>query len=183
MAKHRGVFTEQTIANRIKEGRGFGDGNEYLPWITVRDVPSLGRCSEIRGWKTNRVHQLLSDLETRYFYTLEFPSDIIDIREQYPLLDSNKSIDETVKIAESMGVKYPTVPKTGTLNVQTTDFFITIITNGKTEQIARTVKYAKDLSNERTMEKFEIERLYWVNRGVDWKIVTEHDINSKRPKT
>ncbi len=177
MAKHRGEFTDKTIEKRIKEGRGFGEGSSYLPWITIRDVPSQGRCSEIRGWKANRVHQLLSDLETRYFYTLEFSTDIIDIREQYPLLDLNKSIDETVKIAESIGVKYPIVPKTGALNVQTTDFLITIISNGRTEQIARTVKYAKDLSDERTIEKFEIERLYWVNRGVDWKIVTEHDIN------
>ena len=177
MAKHRGEFTDKTIERRIKEGRGSGEGSSYLPWITIRDVPSLGRCSEILGWKTNRVHQLLSDLETRYFYTLEFSSDIIDIREQYPLLDSNKSIEETVQIAKSIGVKYPIVPKTGALNVQTTDLLITLIRNGKTEQIARTVKYAKDLSNERTLEKFEIERLYWVNRGIDWKIVTERDIN------
>lgn len=162
---------DKTIEKRIKEGRGFREGSNYLPWITARVVLSLGRCSEILGWKTNRVHLLLSDLETRYFYTLEFPSDVIDIREQYLLFGSNKSINETVKIAESIGVKYPIITKTGALNVQTT--LITIIINGKTEQIARTVKYAKNLSKEKTIEKFKIERLYWVNRGIYWKIVTE----------
>lgn len=99
------------------------------------------------------------------------------IREQYPLLDGNKSINETIKIAESIGIKYPIVPRTNTHNVLTTDFLITILSNGKTELIARTVKYAKDLSNRRTIEKFEIERLFWANRGIDWKIVTEHEMD------
>ncbi len=43
MAKHRGEFTDKTIEKRIKEGRGSGEGSRYLPWITIRDVPSLGR--------------------------------------------------------------------------------------------------------------------------------------------
>lgn len=177
MAKHRGEFSNKTIENRIKEGRGFGKGKEYKPFITIRDLSSQGRCSEILGWHTDRVHQLLSDLETRYFYLLEFSSNIIDIREQYPLLDGNKSINETMKIAESIGINYPIVPRTNTPNVQTTDFLVTILLNGKTELIARTVKYAKDLNDRRTIEKFEIERLFWANRGIDWRIVTEHEID------
>ncbi|MFL0248428.1 TnsA endonuclease N-terminal domain-containing protein [Candidatus Clostridium stratigraminis] len=179
MAKHRGLFTDKTIERRIKEGRGFGERDKYLPWITIRDLSSLGRCSEISGWKTNsRVHQLLSDLETKYFYILEFTSEITDIREQFPLLDEDKSISETLQIAESIGVKYPTIPKIGTKNVQTTDFLITLNINGKTELKARTIKYSKDLSDRRVIEKFEIERIFWTNRGIDWKIVTEKDIDS-----
>lgn len=168
MAKHRGLFTDKTVERRINEGLGFGERDKYLPWITVRDLSSLGRCSEISGWKTNsRVHQLLSDLETRYFYILEFASQVTDIREQFPLLDENKSISETLKIAESIGVEYPVVPKTGTNNVQTTDVLITVNVNGKTKLKARTIKYSKDLSDKRVIEKFEIERIFWANRNVD----------------
>lgn len=179
LAKHRGLFTDKTIERRIKEGRGFGERDKYLPWITIRDLSSLGRCSEISGWKTNsRVHQLLSDLETRYFYILEFSSQVTDIREQFPLLDEDKSISEILQIAKSIGIEYPYIPKIGTKNVQTTDFLITLNINGKTELKARTIKYSKDLSNKRVIEKFEIERIFWANRGVDWKIVTERDMDS-----
>ena len=41
------------------------------------------------------------------------------------------------------------------------------------------VKYAKDLASERVMEKFEVERVYWSSRGVDWGVVTEHEIDAE----
>ena len=41
---------------------------------------------------------------------------------------------------------------------------------------ARTVKFAKDLQSEQTLEKLEIERRYWQIRNIDWGIVTEYEI-------
>jgi hypothetical protein len=35
----------------------------------------------------------------------------------------------------------------------------------------------RDLGSERVLEKFEIERVYWSLRNVDWGIVTELDID------
>lgn len=177
MAKLRGIYNDKTIEKRIKEGRGFGEGKKYLPWITTRDFPSQGRCSDIRGWKTNRVHNMFSDLETRYFYTLEYASNVIDIREQFPLFDDNISINETMEIAEALGINYPIVPNTNTPNVQTTDFLLSVNDNGKSVIKARTVKYSDELTKERSIEKLEIERIFWERRGVDWKIVTERDID------
>lgn len=40
MAKYRGVFTEDTIKSRIKDGRGIGYSYGYLPCLTVMGVPS-----------------------------------------------------------------------------------------------------------------------------------------------
>jgi len=45
---------------------------------------------------------------------------------------------------------------------------------------ARTVKCASELQNQRTVEKLEIERRYWEYIGVDWKIVTEHEIPKQK---
>ena len=42
---------------------------------------------------------------------------------------------------------------------------------------ARTLKYAKDLESQRTLEKLEIERRYWARRNIDWAIVTEHEVS------
>ena len=59
----------------------------------------------------------------------------------------------------------------------TTDFVVTV-RNGIHEVVyAFTVKYAKQLSSRRVMEKFEIERVYWSRRNVSWRIITERDIN------
>lgn len=60
----------------------------------------------------------------------------------------------------------------------TTDFLITLVIDGKKVERARTVKYADDLQSPRVLQKLEIERRYWEARGINWGIVTEHEIPS-----
>jgi hypothetical protein len=156
------------VNKKIKQGYGQGEGANYIPWIKVHQISSKGRSSRVLGWKTGRVHHLLSDLETKYFYVLDWSLITQDIREQYPLLP----IEETIQIAEELGIKHPSEIETGTPNVMTTDFLITISGGLR----ARTTKYTQDLESYRTIEKFEIERVYWHRRGVDWGIVTEREI-------
>src|SRR5437868_15246520 len=108
MAKRRRKFDEAVIERRIKEGRGQGKGAHYKPWLTIQDVPSLGLATRILGWKTGRVHHLLSKLELTDFYTQDWAKRVIDIREQYPLLP----LSETLAIAQACGIRYPTVPGT-----------------------------------------------------------------------
>jgi len=59
----------------------------------------------------------------------------------------------------------------------TTDFLISISIEDGIKEIARTVKQKDDLLNKRVLEKFEIERLYWSRREIDWGIVTDEEIN------
>lgn len=75
-----------------------------------------------------------------------------------------------------MGVKYPIDKKSGFPYVLTTDFSITIYAKGQFKEIARTIKPAIELDKQRVIEKFEIERRYWTAKGVDWGIVTEHEM-------
>lgn len=157
----------------IKEGRGTGIGKEYIPWIRIQDVASLGRVTRVKGIKTARQHELLSDMERNFFYMLEFSNDVIDIREQYPLLP----IEDTMDIAMELGVTHPKDPQTNEPIVMTTDFLITKNNNGEYVEIARTIKSKDDLLNKRILEKFEIERLYWKRKEIDWGIVTENEID------
>lgn len=46
-------------------------------------------------------------------------------------------------------------------------------------EVARTIKPKDELLKERVLENFEIERVYWQRRNIDWAIVTDEDI----PKT
>jgi hypothetical protein len=174
VAKYKTSFTPELLKKRQSQGCGQGYGENYKPWLTVRDVPSRGLSSRILGWKTNRIHHFLAKEESSYFYILDWSIIVIDIREQYPLLPQSS----TLEIAYRLGIKPPTDPKTQLPIVMTTDFLIDVVIDGKIQKRARTIKLSNDLSN-RTLEKLQIERIFWEERGVDWGIVTELDINQQ----
>lgn len=161
------------IEKWIKEGRGSGIGSEYKPWLKIQDVSSLGRSTRLKGIITNRQHEFLSDLERNYFYITEFSDFVIDIREQFPLLP----LEETIVIANELGIKHPTDPKTGEPIVMTTDFLLTINNGQGLIEVAHTIKMKDELLKERILEKFEIEREYWHRKEIDWGIVTEEEIH------
>ncbi|MFY0521338.1 MULTISPECIES: heteromeric transposase endonuclease subunit TnsA [Lysinibacillus] len=159
----------------IKEGRGSGVGVDYKPWLNIQDVSSKGRSTRLKGIKTNRQHEFLSDLERNYFYLTEYSDSVVDIREQFPLLP----LEETIVIADELGLKHPTDPKTNEPVVMTTDFLLTVDKGEGLAEIARTLKMKDELLKERVIEKFEIERVYWERRQVDWGIVTELEISKE----
>ncbi|GBG55938.1 transposase [Sporomusaceae bacterium FL31] len=166
-------WNEKKYNKFIKEKRGLGEGVSYRPWIEVTDVPSIGRETRCIGWKTGgRLHHFMSDIETNFFYLLEWSKNVVDIREQFPLLEYK----ETMEIAQEAGIKHPVSKEDGFPYILTTDFLITVVLDGKKRNIARTIKKTLDLEKSNVIEKFEIERRYWLARGVDWGIVTEKDI-------
>jgi len=59
----------------------------------------------------------------------------------------------------------------------TTDFLVTTTNNNENLEIARTIKQKNDLLDRRIIEKFEIERVFWERKGVDWSVITEEEIN------
>lgn len=171
MVKRNKEWTERKIEKYIKEGRGQGELSNYKPWLTIQNVSSRGNSNRLKGWKTNRGHEFLSNLEEKYFFTQEWREEVIDIREQFPL---NREL--THKISEEKGINHPICTKTQTLVVLTTDFFLTIQSGDKIKYITRTVKPSNELEDRRTIEKFEVERDYWARKGISWGIVTEKDI-------
>lgn len=83
----------------------------------------------------------------------EFSDLIVRIREQFPLLP----LEETIVIAEELGVKHPANSKTGEPVVMTTDFLLTNKCQGVIE-VARTIKMKDELLKESALKKYEIER-------------------------
>lgn len=169
----RRFASNQDIERHIANGFGAGAGADYVPWLRVQDVPSMGRSWKIQGVKIDRIHHLLSDLERAYFLLCEFSEDVVDIREQYPLLP----VESTQAIARATGVRYPRYKSTSVPLVMTTDFLLTVKQpNGDLKSVARTIKYQQDLQGKdctRTLEKLAVERRFWMSQGVDWSIVTE----------
>ncbi|MBT3069573.1 TnsA endonuclease N-terminal domain-containing protein [Rhodomicrobium sp. Az07] len=171
MARQRYGFDEDKIERFLKEGRGQGRGRDYLPWLTIRDVPSRGRSHRLQGFTTDRVHHLLSDIECGLFYLADWSDSVTDIREQFPL-----QRDATQRIAAQLDVAHPCDSATRTPLVMTTDFLLDVVQDRRLKLMARAVKPASDLDKPRTLEKLEIERRYWLEQDVDWGIVTEREI-------
>lgn len=178
MAKAR--WNDKTLDRYIKEGRGTGELEQYRPWLTTQDYSSSGRSSRIRGWKTGRIHHFLSDIETRYFYLLEFDADeVCDIREHYPILD----LEVTLGDLHDIDLNKYRDKESGTPFVFTTTFLLTLKDkDGKKGYVARSVKAASELERARVLERFELMRRYYSVKQIDWGIVTQHDINVTRAK-
>ena len=170
----RGKHFETFQSNRIKNGFGQGSGKDYKPFIQAHDnkVASEGWKTRHLGWKTKRIHHTLSNHERNYLYYLEWLDEVVDIREQFPLLPQSR----TEEIAMQLGIKHPHIDDVSV--VMTTDFVITLNTPNGLIDVVRTVKPAEKLTP-RTLELFEIERRFFSEQGINWGIITE----SKLPKT
>jgi hypothetical protein len=151
-----------------KEGQGQGYGKDYKPWFTAKQVSSRGNTHRPKGIKTGREHLFLSDWEYYYFLLLDWSDEVVEIREQFPLLE----ITETIEIAKELGVDHPIDPKKNDLKVITTDFRWDRYDGS---EYAISFKPFKSIT-EREIEKMEIERMYWERRHVVWELITEKDI-------
>ena len=174
MAKRMRSWNKRKYEQYLHAGRGQGEGSAYMPWISVQDFSSQGMVSRIYSYKTERIHHFLSHNELSYFYLLEWSERVLDIREQYPLLDMELATDA----AQRAGIRYPRDNISGFPYILTCDFMITTGNGFR----ARTIKSASELRNKRTLEKLEIERRYWKTLDIDWQIVTEHGIDFQKAK-
>jgi hypothetical protein len=165
-------WTDATIDNKIKAGHGQGEGPNYIPWTTIYDFNSSGWDRSYKGKKVKRQQHLFSNYEFYYCLLLDWSDYVVDIREHFPLLSN----EETVRIAESLNIKHKANKESGTPYVLTSDFFIVTNINGRYKNMVRTVIESKNLDRKEKIEQFEIERIYWESRDIDWGIVTEKDL-------
>ncbi|MFT5277509.1 MAG: hypothetical protein ACI97K_001456 [Glaciecola sp.] len=108
MSRGRKLETIQYYQRALKYKYGLGKGPNYKPCPRIQDVKSHGTRSLIFGRKSQREHHMMSSIESELFYLAEFSDNVIDIREQFPILPLNYS----QKIASMLGVKHPIHPKT-----------------------------------------------------------------------
>jgi hypothetical protein len=171
MMSRRGERKAKMQSNYIMKGRGQGVGVNYEPFIQAHDnkIASEGWLTRHKGWKSHRTHHTLSEHERKYLYYCEWLDGVTDIREQWPLLP----IEKTIEISNSLGIKHAHLD--GTPVVMTTDFRLTLETRRGEIDVVRTIKPREHL-DERTLELFEIERIYFKEQGIDWCIITEDKI-------
>lgn len=173
MASSHVNWSKEKLQRYIKEGRGKGVGKEYIPWIKTHEFSSKGRATRILGVKTGRIHHLQSDNQYRAFLIFEFSNKVLDIRETYPLLDVMEIIDEKHDLRFDKFQDKETKEN----YIMTTNFLLTVKEpDGSERYVARTVKNTSELKRKITWEKLEIERRYWLQRQIQWQIITEKQL-------
>lgn len=177
MGRKRDRVSLRDVQRWLGQGFGSGEGAAYRPWLRISDVPSQGRSRRVRGFKTGRVHHLLSDLEYAIFLLAEYSQIVVDIREQYPLLPYAR----TEVIAAKAGIRHPVYPRSQTPIVVTHDFLLTLSDRAPDRTpVAISAKYMWDSKarTSRMLEKLEIERRFTaeVSRA-HWSFVTDKDFH------
>lgn len=179
MTRKRRDISDVDVDRWTRQGFGQGEGDHFKPWAKVRDVPSIGRSARVAGLKHWRIHQLYSDVELGHFIMADFRPGIEEIREQVALLPR----EETIGIAERMGIRHPCYPGTSTPVVITSD--IQVIAQGHADPLNFIISVkrresllpsAKGIA--RTIQKLTLERRYWQDRGVPWYLATEDHYNA-----
>lgn len=158
--------TATTIASRIKRGLGQGEGKDYKPWLTRRNVSSHGRSAHLPVFRHRRHVATLSNHERRVALLLGFDGEVLDIREQYALLP----VEGTVELARARGTGHPT--KDGFPVERTMDF---LVTHARLGLVGLSVK-PKERLTKRTLALLELERAYAHMHGWAWALVTEDEI-------
>lgn len=167
----RNKWTEEKIARKEAAGDGQGVGLNYKPWITTSDISSSGRARKVYGYKTKRVHHLLSDVEHNLFLALEWQEDIVDIREQFPL-----PREATLAAAEKARLKHPYYPGSAIPTVMTVDFLVTKEIAGNKTLVAFNAKRTEEAEEIASLEKLEIQRRTLAAIGVEHHLVYHSDI-------
>jgi hypothetical protein len=171
MNKRTTTNGSEAIKRRMAEGRGQGRGARYKPWLMVHDVASKGLATRMKSPLNGRTYHLLSRLETDWLYAFHHLTGLVDVREQFPL-----DLDETIQIAEDLGISHPANPQTKEVCVMTTDFLLTRVVGLQESEMAVAIKPSADLGSNRVLEKLEIERVYWAARNTTWRILTEREL-------
>lgn len=150
---------------RIRRRRGIGSGPRYVPWLKVREVPSRGTSMVSRGVFSGRSHHLLSELEAIYFFLLERRAGTVEIREQWPILD----IDRTLELCARFGVR-PRM-RNGYPEPFTIDFLISEQVDGQLTHRAASVKSPEDARDPETRLRLAVEHAWCQDRGIPWTLV------------
>ena len=146
------------MAKKLRELSEHNVGpNDHYPWITCQEFHSYGTRVRARFGTVGRFLHLLSYLEFKHFLCIASDPDVIDARDQVPLLP----LERTQKIAEVLNVKHPGVQICGEPLVMSTDLVVTRRVNGVLERTAYTVKPSQKTKSSIYKAKLAIEREYW----------------------
>ena len=182
-------FRPAVLARYERQGRGQGTHQDYVGWhrVTRGDPASSGRSHLLR-WR-GRLRDLLSDGELGAQLFATMLPDVDDCLEQFrlspedsahPLANYGERDPEflfpgTLRLAGELGIKHPALrDATGTVPwVPTSDLVIAFKAGIGPRQLLALAFKPKDWTlRRRTRELLQLEREFWLRRGVPWLLIT-----------
>lgn len=183
-------FTASVIARFVREGRGTGTYEEYLPWHRVgRGDPASGGRSHLLMWR-RRQREFLSDVERVGHYFSTMAGGVLDSREQFPLslhtaphelsafdatVDHAIQYPGTLELATDVGIKHFTLKNGDQVEhwrYSTDQLLLIGRLDGPKELLAVAYKPPLSTLGIRERKKLSLEREYWLRRNVSWLLVT-----------
>ncbi|KXB29230.1 hypothetical protein AT959_18785 [Dechloromonas denitrificans] len=108
---------------------------------------------------------MLSEYEAIYFHLMERKSTLLDLREQWPILD----IDRTLELCRQFGVRHPfRGPYPEPLTI---DFLITEMVNDSVTHRAASIKTPSDALDPEIRRRLAVEHAWCSERGIPWTLV------------
>ncbi|MGF6605798.1 hypothetical protein OKW45_000698 [Paraburkholderia sp. WSM4175] len=88
---------------RIRRGLGVGSLAAYNAWRNINNSGVKGTASCVKGIRVGRRYEILDERARTYFFLLERIQEITDIREAWPILD----INGTLQLCSKFRVNHP----------------------------------------------------------------------------
>ena len=152
-----------------RRGHGIDVEVPHVPHLTIRNFSSRGFASAVANPDGSRAEHVMSRLEKGYLLLKRRDPDVVERREQVPLLP----LEETEDIARTLGIRPLRTPKRQPY-VLTTDLVVRY--RDGTREAAFVRPMALIARTRRAFDKMMVEKTYWHRRGVDFRIVTDEDV-------
>lgn len=168
-------MSEKARARFTREGRGTGEGADYVAGLKLRELRGVGRMHRFSSSRCGgRQIALPSDMALATFLEEHWDPETCELLELFPLLD----VDETMRIARSIGVKHPTF-KDRSPRILLTDLLVCKrMLNGYTWSAVHTV--SASAGNAEASPTYLIEKEFWRRAGVASRISYTRGMNSPR---
>lgn len=176
MGKQRIGITNSLRDNWVAEFEKTIAAGKYVPFLRTQDVSSFGIRARVPcPYDQGRVYHTMSFNETLTLTDLLRDPAIVDIKEQYPVTD----IEKSRAFANAMGIRHPRYMWSAVDSIITWDFLCTLI-DGTIRVIS--VKPKSLLTDKRTEEKMELEEVLADSLGYEYKITTDEDIRTEKTR-
>lgn len=148
----------------------------YGPFLRTQDVSSHGIRARVPcPYGSGRVYHTLSFNETLTLTDLLRDPSIVDIKEQFPITD----IDKSRAFAKALDIRHPRYRWSAVDAIITWDFLCTLIDG---TIIVISVKPKSLLTDKRTKEKLKLEQVLAESLGYKYIITTDEDIRTEKTR-
>ncbi|MFL9933753.1 hypothetical protein P0D88_32160 [Paraburkholderia sp. RL18-103-BIB-C] len=177
MAARIQSLSEQQIDLFQKEGRGTGDGADYVAGRDLRDMSGIGRlrrfaCTRCGG----RQIVLPSDAELSMFLDEHWDPCTRDLHEHFPLID----VEKTMLLAEILGVRHPKL-RDGSPAILMTSLMVSKRKAGSYKWQAIDIVSSREAQHTPS-DANRIKSEYWRRLGVDHRIEYSTGLDSHKSK-